>query len=183
MASCATYDTTGVILSFALSCSQDFGLINCVKGIVLEEAMQGGVTIQCTLPVQEDWVTKWISTEYAGSSKLGWRNPSPQGSPLSKANMGMMGGNFFPLSALSCHCCIHRARHFERFEVPGQEEARLHRRKEPNFPAGHKGESQLSLPCRKPLALGWTKFMTLGNISMQERHIILLSHYKSCAEI
>lgn len=65
-----TYATAGIILSFALSCSQDFSLIDCVKGTALE-AMQGGVTVQCTLPVQENWETKWISPEYAGSSKLG----------------------------------------------------------------------------------------------------------------
>lgn len=84
-----TSDTTGVTLSLASSCSQDFVLIGWVKGAGLGEAVPGGVTSQWTLPVLGQWETNGISTRYAGSSKL------PQGLSHSKANRRMMGGNLF----------------------------------------------------------------------------------------
>lgn len=60
----------------------------------IREAVHAGITVQCVLPVHENWETTWISTRNRGSSNQGERNP-PHSFTCSKGNMGMMGSSFF----------------------------------------------------------------------------------------
>lgn len=127
--------------------------------------------------MHENWETKWIGTEYSGSSKMG------EGIHHTKANMRRMWCEetfcFHPFLLSRLHPQDKAFGMLWRTRIG---EGRQSRR-ESVFPAGQKGVSQLLLWWSKPLALGWTKLTILENISAQERHRILLSHNKSCAEI
>lgn len=115
----------------------------------------------------------WVLREFQN----GWRNPSHQ----SKHEKDVMWRNicFHPFLPSRLHPQDKAFGMLWRTRIG---EGRQSRR-ESVFPAGQKGVSQLLLWWSKPLALGWTKLTILENISAQERHRILLSHNKSCAEI